>query len=77
MSLTAEQVLTAALDLPDEDRVELIEALISSVELPDQPPFDDSWREVISRRSAELDSGSVASVPWIDVKRQAREAIGG
>ncbi len=77
MTPTAEQVLTAALQLPDVDRLELIEALIDSVESPHRPPFDESWREVIRRRSAELDSGGVAPVPWAEVKRRAREAADG
>ncbi len=76
MSLTAEQVLTAALELPDDDRVELIEALVVSVQAADEPPFIEAWREVIRRRSDELASGTVASVPWAEVKRQAREAGG-
>jgi putative addiction module component (TIGR02574 family) len=77
MALTAEQLLTAALDLPEADRLELIEALIVSVRPPDRPPFDDSWREVIRRRSAELRSGQVAPIPWEEVKRRARESAGG
>jgi putative addiction module component (TIGR02574 family) len=77
MSLTAEQVLDAALELGDADRLALIEALIDSVQPLGHPPFDESWREVIRRRSAELVSGRVAAVPWAEVKRQAREAAGG
>ena len=77
MSMTAEQVLTAALELPDADRLELIEALIGSVEGSDRSPFDESWREVIRRRSAELASGGITPAPWAEVKRRAREAAGG
>jgi putative addiction module component (TIGR02574 family) len=77
MTPTVEQVLTAALELPDEDRLELVEALIVSFQPPDQPPFDESWREVIRRRSAELTSGAVVPIPWSEVKRRAREAAGG
>ena len=44
MTPSVEQVLTAALDLPDDDRLELVEALIVSLQPPDQPPFDDPWR---------------------------------
>ncbi len=77
MNPTAEQVLTAALGLPDDDRLEVVEALIVSFQAPDGPPFDESWREVIERRSAELKSGQVTAVPWAEVKRQAREAVGG
>ena len=77
MATNAEQVLAAALELTDADRIELIEALIDSVQSPDRPPFDESWRDVIQRRSAELASGSVVPVPWAEVKRKAREASGG
>lgn len=77
MSSTAEQVLNDALTLPDEDRLQIVEALIASLQPTDRPPFDESWREVIRRRSAELRSGQVAPVPWSEVKRQAREKAGG
>jgi putative addiction module component (TIGR02574 family) len=77
MTPTAEDVLTAALELADDDRLELVEALIVSFQSADQPPFDDSWREVIRRRSAELSSGRVTPVPWAEVKKRAREAAGG
>jgi putative addiction module component (TIGR02574 family) len=77
MSPLAENLLNAALALPGEDRVEFVEALIASLQPEDRPPFDESWREVIQRRSAELRSGQVAPVPWTEVKRQAREKAGG
>jgi putative addiction module component (TIGR02574 family) len=77
MSQSAEQVLTAALDLPESERWEVVEALIVSLQPTDRPPFDDSWREVILRRSAELASGQVTGIPWAEVKRRAREAAGG
>jgi putative addiction module component (TIGR02574 family) len=77
MSLTAEQVLDAALVLPDEDRLELAEALLASLQPSDRSPLDESWREVIRRRSAELQSGQVAGVPWEQVRRQTREKAGG
>ena len=77
MNSTMETLLNAALALPDSERVELVEALIASFQLEDRPPFDESWREVIQRRSAELRSGQVVPVSWADVKRQAREKAGG
>lgn len=77
MSPNVEQVLTAALGLPDEDRLALAEALVASFESLDRPPIDESWREVIRRRSAELASDQTTPVPWEAVKRQAREAAGG
>jgi putative addiction module component (TIGR02574 family) len=77
MHLSTDELMSAALALPDGDRLELVEAIIASLQPQDRPPFDESWREVILRRSAELDSGQVAPVPWSDVKRRAREQSGG
>jgi putative addiction module component (TIGR02574 family) len=74
---TTEQVLDAAMAMPDGDRIQLLEALIASLQPTDRPPFDDSWREVIRRRSTELRSGTVTPVPWEEVKGQARERAGG
>jgi putative addiction module component (TIGR02574 family) len=77
MNLTAEQLLDAVLALPVEDRLEVAEAVFASLQSSDQPPLDESWREVIRRRSAELQSGQVVGVPWEEVKRRAREKAGG
>ena len=72
MTPAAEEVLNAAIDLSDDDRFELVEALIGSFQDTERPPFDGSWREVISRRGAELRTGQVTMVPWAEVKRRAR-----
>ena len=77
MNVAAVQLLNSVLALSDSDRAELADAIFASLQSSDQPPFDESWREVIQRRSAELDSGSVIGVPWEEVKRQAREPTGG
>jgi putative addiction module component (TIGR02574 family) len=73
MTQDTEQLLTAVLELPDEDRIEITEALIASFQPADQPPFDPAWRDVIRRRWAELRSGKVAPISWQEVKREARE----
>jgi putative addiction module component (TIGR02574 family) len=77
MTPTLEQILDAALALPDAERLEVAEALLASLQPDNRPPFDESWREVIRRRSAEVRSGQVTSIPWEEVKRRAREKAGG
>jgi putative addiction module component (TIGR02574 family) len=77
MNVAAVQLLNSALALSDSDRAELADAILASLHSSDQAPFDEPWREVILRRSAEIDSGSVIGVPWEEVKRQAREPSGG
>ncbi len=69
-----EQVFQAALTLPTEERFQLIEALIAAEQTP--PPFDESWRAVIQRRSAEADAGVVAAIPWSEVRQRLRRQVG-
>jgi putative addiction module component (TIGR02574 family) len=77
MVLMTQELFDTVLSLPDGDRVELVEALIASFQPDDKPPFDDAWRPVIERRSAELRNGKVTPVSWVEVKRAAREKAGG
>lgn len=73
MNQTVEQLLQAALKLPDEEQLQLVAALTAAVEERRLRPFDDSWLEEIRRRSAEYDAGSVPAIPWAEVKERARE----
>src|SRR5262249_28556031 len=75
MSPTIEQLLDAALALPDEERLEFAEALVSSLQPTDRPLFDESWREIVRRRSAELRSDEVTPVPWSEVKQRAGKSL--
>lgn len=73
MSATAEELLSAVLALPQEDRVEFLEVILASLGPTDRVPFDESWREVIERRSLELRTGAVKPVSWSEVKGKAQE----
>lgn len=77
MGSKTEDLLHDALALPEENRIELVEALIASFQSEHRPPFDESWRAIIQRRSAELRSGKVNPVPWEEVKQRAREIASG
>ena len=70
MNQTVEQLLQAALKLPDAEQLQLVSALTAAVEERGLRPFDDSWLEEIQRRSAEYDSGSVQAIPWAEVKER-------
>jgi putative addiction module component (TIGR02574 family) len=71
MNNAVDQVLQAALSLPEDDRVHLVDALIASFESADSAPFDDAWLQEIGRRTAEYEAGLVQLVPWDEVKKQA------
>ncbi len=75
MSLSAnyEEVLRTARSLPETERVRLVEELLNSFGPTAAEPLDDLWLAEIDRRSDEIDSGVVRTIPWAEVRRQARE----
>ena len=72
MSQAVEQLLDAALALPDEEQLRLVDALLAAVDERGLRPFEDTWLAEIQRRSAEFDAGTVKSIPWAEVKERAR-----
>jgi len=70
-----DQILQAALTLPEEDRVQLVDTLIATLEPEDAAPLDDAWIAEIQRRSREYDSGTVTAIPWEEVKERARQRL--
>lgn len=69
-------VLSAAQQLPEQDRLRLIDALWESVPPDCEAPFSDEWAEEIERRVAELDAGTAKTVPWSKVRDEALARIG-
>jgi putative addiction module component (TIGR02574 family) len=75
MSPATEQLLQAALALPEDERLELAEALLEARGLSSQLPFDSAWLPEIQRRSAEIDAGTVSLAPWSVVKARVRRRL--
>ncbi len=73
------QITEAALSLPLPERVTLAQRLweiaFSDDEVGAGQKVDDPLLEVIGRRAAELDSGSVTAVPHERVMAEARRAL--
>ena len=75
MNSSLSHVLEAAKSLPESERVELIDALIATLEPEDAAPLDDAWLAEIDRRSREFDAGLVQPIPWEEVKERARRRV--
>jgi putative addiction module component (TIGR02574 family) len=73
MSPGGEQLLQAALALPEDERLEMIEALLAALDQGSSRPIDDTWMAEVRRRSAEFDAGKVKPIPWSEVKERARQ----
>jgi putative addiction module component (TIGR02574 family) len=73
------QILAEALALPIDDRARLAESLLASLDEnvvdAEDPDLDRSWAEEAERRSAEIDAGSVKTIPADEVFRELRAEL--
>jgi putative addiction module component (TIGR02574 family) len=76
MSAPYDQVLQAALALPEADRADLVDALLTSFTPENPPPLSEHWLREIERRSQEYDEGKATVVSWTHVKQAARKKHG-
>jgi putative addiction module component (TIGR02574 family) len=64
-------VLDAARKLPDNQRLQLIDALWETVSPEAEAAFSEEWAAEIERRVAELNAGTAKTVPWSQVRDEA------
>ena len=68
MAKSARQVFEEAMKLDPEERATLMRLLIESVDAEAEDGVEDAWRVEIERRMAELDSGTVQTIPWEELR---------
>jgi putative addiction module component (TIGR02574 family) len=73
--MNLQRIENEALHLPKEERAQLIQRLVLSLESPSEEEPKADWLLEARRRAEELDSGSVQPVPGEDVMKKARALI--
>ena len=73
MSAAIEKVLDEALSLPAEARIDLVEKLLESLNLPTQEEVDRLWAEEAERRVSQVDKGEAELIPAEEVFARIRE----
>ena len=68
MAKSARELFEEALKLEPEERATLMRLLIESVDAEAEDGVEDAWRVEIERRMAELDSGTVQTIPWEELR---------
>jgi putative addiction module component (TIGR02574 family) len=68
MARDLKKLFREAFDLPENDRATLAGLLIESLEAPPDPDVEEAWAEVAERRWREIESGSVQTIPWEEVR---------
>lgn len=70
MSRTSTDLWKEASDLSEKDRADLAGLLLESLEDEPDEDVEAAWAAEIERRVAELDAGTVASIPWEQVRQR-------
>ena len=76
MPTAAEKVAQDAMDLPVEARIELVDRILASLNLPTRPEIARLWAEEAERRVGEIDRGEVELVPGEEVFAKIRRKHG-
>jgi putative addiction module component (TIGR02574 family) len=79
MPHTYEEVRQLAQELPTEERILLANSLWESVDTEEcdatEAEVEAAWGEEIERRIAEIDSGTVQTIPWEQVRSEMIESL--
>ena len=73
MSISTNKIFDEALLLPSDERVSLVEKLITSLNLPIQAEIDRLWVEEAERRVSQIESCEVELIPGNEVFAKIRQ----
>lgn len=72
MAVSRDKIFRDALELEQSDRAELAKLLVDSLDSTVEEGVEEAWMEEVTRRAAELDSGTVRTIPWDTVRARLR-----
>ena len=76
MTTMTDRVTEEALSLPADIRLNLVEKLITSLNLPIDKDIDRLWAEEAERRISQIEAGEVRLVPGEEVFSKIRAKYG-
>jgi len=71
MSMTAEKILSEALDMPSPIRAFVAERIIESLDVDAKVDLSPEWKLEIERRCREVDEGTVSLIDADEVFKKA------
>lgn len=75
MDKSVKLLLKEALQLPDFERVQLIEELLTTLETEKDENIDEAWAQEVEKRASELSQGTVVPIVWDEVRKKALRSI--
>lgn len=72
---TLERLRSEALSLPQEERAELAQHLMASLDAPADPDAAEAWDKEILRRLAEIDAGTAKLIDRAELRRRIEQRL--
>ncbi|MBI4682294.1 MAG: addiction module protein [Nitrospirae bacterium] len=72
MGKAVTSILKDALQLSDSERAQLIDELLTTLEVDRDDDVDAAWAQEVAKRASEIAEGTVVPVIWDEVKARAR-----
>lgn len=73
MTALAEKIYNEVLDLPNDERLSLIDKLLHVISVPTATDIEKAWLEESHKRLADIRSGKTKTIPGEDVFREINE----
>ncbi len=73
--MNLKQIENQALDLSEDERAQLAQKLILSLESSNDGNLDKEWLLEARRRAVEIDNGEVKPIPAEEVRRKAQALL--
>ncbi len=73
--MNLKQIEDEALHLSEEERAELAQKLLLSLDAPTMDEIEEDWLIEARRRARELDEGIVQPIPAEEVRKKARALL--
>jgi len=77
MARLVKDIVKTAIQLPENERVLVVEELLASLEPGTDKDVDAAWAAEIERRSREIKAGAVRPLSWKQVRSRARKQARG
>ena len=72
MTQKSQILLEAALKLTANERAEVAEQLIASLDEVPDTDVEQAWQEEVQRRLGQIERGEVKTIPWEEVQKRLR-----
>jgi putative addiction module component (TIGR02574 family) len=69
------EIFRDASELSEQDRATLAGLLIESLEGEPDPDVEAAWAAEIERRVAQVDAGTVKTIPWEEVRQRLLDRL--